>query len=350
MNTVPFNPPVTVNEHWKNILSDLGVTLGTKGAPIEMNAILNLLNQGLNGQAAAIYGNASDGVLNFISSGSATVAGATLSSGTYTMTRDIYMADGSVIASGSTIKTSGWRLFCNGTLTNNGIIDSSGNASVANAAGGALAYSSATISNTTVGAAGAAGSTTTGSAGSSSATNGLGGAGGAGGSNVSGPNAGAAGGTVTAPLASVQNLNSLFNALAVRVIGTTALALCQGGAGGGGGGGDGTNLSGGGGGGGGIVVVATHILAGTGTISANGGVGGAANATGTPSGGGGGGGGCIILVSASVSPTAPTITAGVTTVGGNTLTVAGGAAGAAGAGGGVPGNAGAAGTMILMSA
>ena len=337
---------ITIGEIWRNILADNG----TPPSLLDITALdqlLHVFEHGLFRATVSQYGYASDGQLNFISSGSATVAGATLSSGTYTMTRDIYCATGTIIASGSTIKTSGFRLFCQGNLINNGTISSNGNAAAANAAGGALSYSG-TISNTTVGAAGAAGSTTTGSAGSSSGTNGLGGAGGAGGNNASGPNLGAAGGTVTAPVATVQGPYTADLATKVRVVGTTALALCQGGAGGGGGGGDGTNLSGGGGGGGGIVVVCAKVISGTGSIQAVGGAGGAAAAAGTPSGGGGGGGGSIILISTSVNPFAVSGVAPAIIIGGNTLSVAGGAAGAAGAGGGVVGNAGAVGTLILI--
>ena len=342
---VSGNPTaVTLGEIWRNILTDNG---SLASADItELDSILHVLEHGMYRSTLGYYGDGSDGQLNFISTGSTTVAGATLSSGTYTMTRDIYAAGQTVIPSGTTIKTAGFRFFCQGNLLNNGIIQSNGNNSVANAAGGALSYSG-TISNTTVGSAGAAGSTTTGSAGTAASTNSLGGAGGAGGNNASGPNNGAAGGTATAPAATVETIRTADLAIKCRVIGTTAYALLLGGAGGGGGGGDGTNLSGGGGGGGGIVMVAAKNLTGTGSITANGGAGGAANATGTPSGGGGGGGGAVIIVSTSVNPTA---ISGSTTalIPSLTVTAAGGAAGAAGAGGGVVGNAGSAGSVILI--
>jgi hypothetical protein len=312
-----------------------------------VHGILLGLDNGLFAKNLGIYGNGSDGVCNFISTGSATVAGATLSGGVYTMTRDIYLASGSIIQPGSTIKTAGFRIFDQGNLVNNGIIQSNGNASVANAAGAALSYSG-TVSNTTVGEAGAAGGTGAGSAGTAAGTNSLGGAGGAGGSNASIPNAGGAGGAVTAPSATVEGPYTLDLASKVRVLGTTAFALCLGGAGGGAGGGDSTNNSGGGGGGGGIVVVVAQTISGTGTIEALGGNGGAANATGTPSGGGGGGGGCVIVISSSVQP--PAVTGGAASLPGQTVSVAGGAAGAAGAGGGTAGTAGSAGTTILLPA
>jgi fibronectin-binding autotransporter adhesin len=342
---LPFATPVTLDELWKNILYDLGLPIpGSKGGPVELKSILKLLDQGLSGLGAGAYGTGSDGVCNFISTGSVTVAGATLSSGTYTMTRDIYLADQSIVAAGSTIKTAGFRIFCAGHLYINGTIDSSGNASVANAAGGALSYSG-TISNTTVGEAGAAGGTGNGSAGTAAGTNALGGAGGAGGAST---DTAGAGGAVTAPAATVQGVNNLPNAIAVRVIGTTAFALCLGGAGGGAGGGDTTNNSGGGGGGGGIIMIAAQTISGTGTISCNGGAGGAANATGNSAGGGGGGGGAIILVSRTVTNVQPTVTAGVTTISGVTLSVAGGLGGAKTGTGGV-GVAGSPGTMTLIA-
>lgn len=345
---LPFANPVMLDELWKNLLYDLGLVIpGNSGGPIEMRGILKSLDQGLSGLGLGTYGTGSDGKVTF--DGTSTVLGLAPSTGVYTLTRDIYLADQSTIAAAATIETAGFRIFCAGHLYINGTIDSSGNAAAANVAGALLAYTG-TISNTTVGSAGHAGGTGAGTAGTAAATNALGGAGGAGGNNASVPNLGGAGGAVTAPAATVQNLNSLQNALAVRVIGTTALALCLGGAGGGSGGGDGTNNSGGGGGGGGIVALYAQTISGSGTVSAKGGAGGAANATGTPSGGGGGGGGAIIFVSRSVSATPTFGVPGVTTISGVTFTVAGGAAGAAGAGGGTPGVAGSAGNLIALSA
>jgi hypothetical protein len=341
---LPFANPVTTDELWKNLLYDLGLTIpGSKGGPIEMRFILKLLDQGLSGVGAGSYGTGVDGVQTF--DGTATVLGLAPSTGVYTLTRDIYLADQSTIAAAATIKTAGFRIFCAGHLYINGTIQSNGNASVANAAGGALSYSG-TISNTTVGEAGAAGGTGNGSAGTAAGTNALGGAGGAGGAST---DTAGAGGAVTAPAATVQNLQSLPNAIAVRVIGTTAFALCLGGAGGGAGGGDTTNNSGGGGGGGGIVGLYAQSISGTGNVQAVGGVGGAANATGNSAGGGGGGGGAIILVSRSVTNVAPTVTAGVVVISGVTFSVAGGLGGAKTGTGGV-GVAGSAGNMILLAA
>ena len=338
---VPNPVAVSLGEIWRNICTDNGSLPSMTIA--DLDEILHVFEHGLFRKAAGVYGYAADGLCNFIAAGSATVAGATLSSGTYTMTRDIYLSSGSIVQAGATITTAGFRIFCNGLLTVNGTIDSSGNAASADTAGAALAYSG-TISNTTVGEAGGAGSTTE-NAGTAAATNALGGVGGAGGVGA-GPQAGGLGGAVTGPAVTVQGPYTVDLAAKVRVVGTTALALCLGGAGGGSGGGDGTNLSGGGGGGGGIVMVAARSLAGTGTISAKGGAGGAAAVAGNSAGGGGGGGGCIIIISSSVNPLAISGAASAL-INGPTLSVAGGAGGAK-TGTGTVGLVGLAGTTILI--
>jgi hypothetical protein len=342
----PFVTPVLLDELWKNILSDLGQPPGPKGQPTTMREILIALNLGLNNGSAAAYGSAVDGKQTF--DGTTTILGLAPSSSIYTLTRDIYLAEGSVIGASAIIECAGFRIFCNGNLTINGVIRTTANAAVTSTPGALLAYSG-TISNTTVGTAGgAASTTTTGGNGTNATPNALGGVGGTGGTEGGGAGTPGTGGTITAPAATVQNLQNVVNAVQVRVTGTTALALCIGGSGGGGGAGDGTNSSGAGGGGGGIVGVYANTISGTGSITAIGGVGGAASNTGNSGGGGGGGGGCIVLVSMSVTTTPPTITAGVTTVNGVTLSVAGGAGGA-GHGTGAAGAAGAAGTMVLLS-
>lgn len=341
----PNPTAITTGEIWRNICTDSGSVAALLDIT-SMDSLLHAHEHGLFRSSVGYYGDGSDGKVTL--DGTATVLGLVPSTGVYTLTRDLFLSGGSVITSAATIKPAGFRIFCQGQLTHNGLIQSDGNAAVADAAGAALGYTG-TISNTTVGTAGGAGGTGAGTAGTAGAANGLGGRGGAGGNNASGPNAGALGGAVTAPAATVQLPRTADLAVKARVIGTTAFALLAGGTGGGSGGGDGTNLSGGGGGGGGIIVVAAKTLVGTGTIRAAGGVGGVANATGTPSGGGGGGGGLILIVSTSVNPLAISGVAAAL-VGGVTLSVAGGAAGAAGAGGGTPGNAGAAGTLILIPA
>lgn len=335
---------VTLGELWRNIHTDTG---GVSTADItEIDNLMHSFEYGLFRATAGWYGDGSDGVLNFISTGSTTVAGATLSSGTYTMTRDIFAAGSTIIASGVTIVTAGFRFFCQGQLVNNGTISSNGNAAAANVAGALLAYTG-TISNTTVGTAGGAGGTGVGAAGTNGGANGLGGAGGVGGASAT-PNAGGVGGTVTAQLATVEKIHSIDLAVKVRVLGTTAYALATGGSGGGAGGGDGTNNSGAGGGGGGIVMVAAKSITGTGSITANGGAGGNANATGNSAGGAGGGGGAVILISQSVQPISiGNLTVPAVISPGQTVTANGGAGGT-GTGTGAAGGAGVAGSLILI--
>ena len=315
------------------------------GRPISGSAILKpLLDNAVDwGKGLADYGNASDEFSNFIAAGSTTVAGATLSSGTYTMTRDIWAGSGTIIQSTVTIKTNGYRFFCQGTLTNNGTIDCSGNAAAANTAGAILGFTGSI--GQPIGSAGGAGTSGAGATGVA-VTNVVGWRGGQWGSNVSIPNAGGAGGTVGAPAATVQLPYNQPLASMARLQSTTAFIALSAGPGGGSGGGDGTNLSGGGGGGGGIVVVVAQILLGTGVIQANGGAGGAAAAAGTPSGGGGGGGGVVIVISQSVQ--SPAVTATGAKVNNQTIQALGGAPGPAGAGGGVAGSTGSSGLTILL--
>lgn len=346
MPGTPYATPTTDYEHWTNILHDLGSLPTAANLHTTMHEILLALDNGLFQTDLATYGDGSDGTLNFIASGSTTVAGATLSSGVYTMTRDIWAADQTVIQPTVTIKTAGFRFFCQGELLNNGTIQSNGNAASANTAGAALSYTG-TLSSGTVGTAGGAGTSGAGATGVANALSGFGGAGGVGGSNASIPNAGGSGGTVTGPTAVMQLPRSAPYATIGKLNNTTAFLAMGAGGGGGSGGGDGTNLSGGGGGGGGIVLVAAQRIGGTGTIEALGGAGGAAAATGTPSGGGGGGGGLVIVVSRSVQPVA--VNSNGPLILNQTISVAGGAGGAAPApGAGTVGGVGVSGSIILL--
>jgi hypothetical protein len=349
MPNLPFSTPVTDYEHWANILHDLGAPPTSQKVNDTYHAILLQLDSGLFGTANDSYGSGVDGVQAF--NGTATITlwnGTTLapSSSVYTLTQDLWLADQSSISSGVSIVTAGFRIFCQGELSNAGTIQSNGNAASANTAGAALAYSSATLGATTVGTVGGAGATGASNAGTNGAANGLGGAGGAGGASAV-PHAGGAGGTATAPTAAVQLPFSNPLAVMGRLQTTTAFASIIGGSGGGGGGGDATNLSGGGGGGAGVVVVVAQRISGAGTIEAVGGAGGNASSTGNSAGGGGGGGGVVIVVSRSVVPVSnggPSL-ANTTQV----VSVAGGAGGT-GTGTGLAGVAGSAGTKILIAA
>lgn len=291
-----------------------------------------------------IYGDGSDGVITF--DGTTTVLGLAPSSSVYTLARDILLAGGSTINSGVTIVTNGFRIYCQGTLVNNGAIGWNGNnggngTTVGGTGGTALTSSTSSIngpaSSGNIGAPGGAGATGAGSTGGALTHA----AGGAGGHGATGSSAGGTGGTVTAPTAAAGTYRALPAALTGQVPtpGTGAVEGLLGGAGGGGGGGDATNAGGGGGGGGGPVIVIAWAITGTGTISSNGGKGGNGNTTGNTGGGGGGGGGPLWVVSGSVVGGA---------IVGQTITATGGAVGTAHGTGGASGTAGANGNVVLI--
>lgn len=314
------------------------------------------------------YGTGTDGVLTFdgvaavTSSAFTTAMTLTPASNVYTLTRDIY-ASSITISSGVTVYTAGYRIFCTGTLTNNGTIHNNGT----NAAGtvGGAGAGQGTLGGGGAGANGARGSgsgstaasvtncppppwttSVSSSAGSPSgagtATAGQdrfqGGGGGGGTNGVNGNAAGGNGGALTV-VASPATFD-IHNLLTGRTAASTSLLFY--GSGGGAGacgvvGGTGSDpSSGGGGGGGGGVYVGAKAMAGTGTISANGGNGangvkGDGNSFGA--GGGGGGGGLVAIVYSTRSGT-QTVSAsggsGGTGSGGGTHTASNGASGAAG--------------------
>ena len=257
---------------------------------------------------AGAYGDGSDGAAHFIASGSTTVAGATLSSGTYTMQRDIF-GSGMTIDTTVVIVTNGYRIFDNGTLTNNGTIHWNGNAG-ATSTGTGLASGGAALSNATssflstgnIGTKGGSSGTTTGSAGANgSASQAVGGAGGHGGSGSGG--AGGVAGTLGLSAAYVLPRYVPAAIMGWMYENGSTAQFTTGGTGGGGGGGNSTDSGGAGGGGAGIVIVVAYKIAGTGTIEANGGAGGNGfNFASINTGGGaGGGGGMVIVVSTSIS-------------------------------------------------
>src|SRR5215472_12581548 len=77
---------------------------------------------------AILYGDGSDGACTF--DGTNTFAFASKAGSVYTLTRDTYLGTGSMVNNGVTIKTAGFRVFCNGQLTVNsgGLIINDGNA------------------------------------------------------------------------------------------------------------------------------------------------------------------------------------------------------------------------------
>lgn len=75
-------------------------------------------------QVPSAVGDGSDGKVTF--DGTTTVLGLTPSSNTYTLDRSIFLDDGSKVNSGVTIVTNGFHIFCNGTLTVDGVIHNDG--------------------------------------------------------------------------------------------------------------------------------------------------------------------------------------------------------------------------------
>lgn len=226
---------------------------------------------------------------------------ATFASGVYSLTRDIFLADGSVVQPGITVFSAGRKTFCSGRLTNFGVYHCDGNAAVGSVAGAASA-----LGTLGIGTAGGAGrSNNTGAAGVNQ-SNVLGDAallgqcaGGNGGRG--GVNAGGAGGTYTGGFT-----NGGANYFSPMLSGFTysqtsggnqaQLSIIGGGAGGGGGGSDSASATGGGGGGA-AGVLALHALElwNFGIIRVGGGHGGDASGTSGNAGGGAGGGGGILL-------------------------------------------------------
>ena len=123
-------------------------------------------------RASGIYGDGSDGSPTW--DGSTVVLGITPSASSYTLTRDIYLGS-STINIGISIITNGFRIFCNGTLTNNGIIKWNGNDGTnLGVAGAAVNNTNSSIqdqtaANASPGLAGGAGNTGAGTAATNSA-------------------------------------------------------------------------------------------------------------------------------------------------------------------------------------
>lgn len=291
-----------------------------------------------------IYGSGVDGTVTF--DGSTVILGITPSANTYTLARDIFLSS-STINSGVSIITNGFRIFCNGTLTNNGTIKWNGNnggnggVNVTGTGGPALTNNGGITQ--TASTAGGNGNAVGGSPGTSAGTQPtLGGAGGNGGNSFGSGGTGAA---VVATPAAVSPpyylpLAALGQGLTFPTVsGTGSFQSFFAGLGGGGGSGDNaTDRGGGGGGGGGIVIISAYLFAGTGTLQATGGNGGNGT-TGNAAGGGGGGGGCVIAISQSA------VTGSIT---GQTFSIAGGNAGTS-TGTGGSATAGSTGNKIVLN-
>lgn len=255
-------------------------------------------------QASIVYGSGQDGAPNF--NGVNTFAYAIKVGSVYTLTRDVFIADGSIIRSGATVFTSGFRGFCNGkcTIEAGGILENDGKNAAANVAGGTSA-----VGTTGVGTPGGAGRVGVGAGTNGSNQQGVntvsdaspaGGAGGAGGAQ-----AGGVGGTYA-----TSSTNGGANFLTPMQTGylftqqsggnSASINPIGGGSGGGGGGSDNAGVSGGGGGGGGGVLIWNcYELENNGVIRVRGGNGGDATGAGGNGGGGGGGGGGIVQILAA---------------------------------------------------
>ncbi len=272
-----------------------------------------------------IYGDGSDGSITF--DGTTTILGVAPAGSVYTLARDIFPSS-MTVNSGVTIKTNGVRIYCTGTITNNGIIQNNGNAAANNTAGAATTTTNILGSGQAGGAGGGTGGSTVAVAASAGGSGGVGGISGAG--NAAGTVGGATAPTAANGGASV--FHSFNTANTGFILNTTVLKI-NGGTGGSGGGGAAANTGGGGGGGGGVVLINAWKIANNNTISANGGAGG--NGTGANAGsGGGGGGGLVLLIYHSFS--------------GNAATATGGAAGSAKTGTGVLGSAGSNGVVVSL--
>jgi hypothetical protein len=248
------------------------------------------------------YGDGSDGVVTF--DGTTANAFSTLAGSTYTLTRDCFLANGSVINAGVTVVVGSYnvtllnpqafRILCKGTLTNNGTISNNGvNGSQSNVYLGA-ATQQGTVAGPSRGGPGSLSSGVPGYTQSGSWGGGAGGGGGKGSSAASQGNA--TGGNVTnGAVTSIPR-----SAQAILGVSMNAGAWTMFGQGGSGGGGtaDGTNIAGSGGQGAGIVLIASVAFVNNGVVQALGGMGGSPT-TGACGAGGGGGGGMVLFVTAT---------------------------------------------------
>lgn len=231
---------------------------------------------------------------------------------TYTLTRDIY-ASGITVGSGIIVKTGGYRIFCNGILSNSGSIindgtNASGTTAGVGGAGGFFKAGTNGVAGLGTGSVGAVGTTP------STVTNlvgGIGGRGGAGyatqttfrGTGITSANA-AKPTSATGGSKLVSNLANYFISFIPSGAASNFQFTPSSGGGSGAKSATGTTAtSGAGGGGGGVVFIASKTIINSGTISANGGNGSDATAgvgnTANIGAGGGGGGGIVAIVTSN---------------------------------------------------
>lgn len=262
----------------------------------------------------AYFGDGSDGAINF--DGSTTVLGLAPSSGVYTLTRDIYLADGSQVSGTAKIATANYRIYCRGTLTIGTTANINNDGNNASTITGGVAVPSGTLQLTAAGRSGGLGSAGTAGVG---VANGLGGTGGAGGASSGGPGigGGAAAGNVTVAVGfAPRDRNTWFQGFGPLAF-LTSTTIWTGGSSGASGSAAASSTGGGSGSGGGIVYIAAFELIINGTITAKGGNGGAATGAGTGAGGGAGsGGGALALCYRKKSGTGSTLVAATVCAGG----------------------------------
>jgi len=315
--------------------------------------------------SAAFTGSGNDGTVDF--DGTNTFSFASKSGNTYTLTRDVESTT-LTIQSGITLKTEGYRIFSQVSITNHGTIsanggdggnggdgtyDDAGGGQGAAGTAGAAAHSAGSLPGASAGVAGLAGA----AIGSCTPSNGTAGIDTNPSMGVSGANGGGGGygggcstqGTTQGAGIATASKNLPTTAVSayfpLDLYPTIAAILGSAGSGGGGGGGGGdyanpTGGSGGGGGGsggaGGTIVIFSPAIQNDGTISVNGGNGGnggnVGGSTSNDRGGGGGGGGSgsggvIIFVYSTLTNT-------------GTISVSAGTAGTGGSSGGTGANDG----------
>ena len=272
---------------------------------------------------AGVFGTGTDGAVTL--DGTTTYTGfSSLAGSTYTLTRDV-QASSLTINNGVTLKTANYRVFCTGTITNNGTISNAGSA----ASGGSGGTGNPASASFDAGKNGGAGGTGVSGTGGNGVAAIFGSAGGNGGAGTSG-SAGTGGGITLSGTIAAANILTLPFVLFVcsfrYAAGNNAVSF---GAGGAGGGSDvATNAGGGGGAGGGIIALLAAAVVNNGTITAAGGNGAAG--TGGNAGGGGGGSGGAILVYTLSAWTAGTASVAAGTHGGGSGTGSAGSDGGAG--------------------
>jgi hypothetical protein len=284
----------------------------------------------------AANGTFSAGLLSDGSDGAVDLDGTNAYSGMASKTGSVYglVKDANttsfIIRAGVTLKTNGFRIFCQGVpeIESGALIHNSGNAGQADGTAGAISNTNAPLGG---GPAGGAGQTTNGSNGSNNSTIlallgvGNSGAGGAGASGTGGNNA------------TVSNTGAWMfknpQAAVTTTIGFNGGVRNVGGApSGGGGGGDGVNKGGGGGSGAGALAIFAQGLINNGAIEVRGGNGGSP-AAGNCGGGGGGGGGLLLIYT-------------ITPMSGSGTTSAAGGTGGTASGTGTNGNNGSNGSVV----